>query len=147
MISFCQKKGKIVRNVSVKAESTLVSGKYKYEITNMNSCKSTIQMVFILDTVFNSVSEKTLNQYEAYTVYVGFNSLPVYAAFRNATPCPNGTTEWLTLDSGRLVDEIKGNVPFVKNPTQKIECEKTNIPTYHYVRDSTISTNVPQTGM
>lgn len=112
---FCigQNKGKIVRNQSVKAEAFLKDSSWWVDITNMNSCISRIEL--------NTENEWVMvGQYQKVSTRL-YNSFILKV--RNATPCPNGTTEWLTLDSGRLIDEVSTTSISIGKIHKKVNCE------------------------
>ena len=111
-----QSKGKISFNQSVKIE---INSHHIATITNKQSCESMIEL-------------KIGNEYFAQPVKPNgsFNyqlTVPYQISVHNATPCSNGTTSWLHLDSEIRADSIRRKT-IQKRILKYVECENIPVP-------------------
>lgn len=135
---FCigQNKGKIVRNQSVKVVVVWKDTVCIATLTNSNSCKSIIE--FKLNTL-PVLQTLELRQFESQDVLI---IPPFHLKVRNSTTCPKGTTEWLTLDSGRLIDEVSTTNISIGKIRKQVNCETIKLPINPPVLDTTIATKL-----
>ena len=138
IVMFGQNKGKIVRNQSVKVEATWDSTEngYMCKVYNMNKCDSYIELDFGSGVFQIPIP---LRQFSYENVLLIKDAM---LKIRNATLCPNGTTEWLTLDSGRLIDGVSTTNISVGKITKKVNCETIKAIPLPIKRDTTIATKL-----
>lgn len=122
-----QSKGKLLFNQSVKIE---INSQHLAMITNKQSCESMIELKIGNDYFAQPVKPNGSFNYQL--------TAPYNISVHNATPCSNGTTTWLYLDSEVRADSIKRR-SIKKRILKYVECETIPVPV------DSIATKLPKT--
>lgn len=111
-----QSKGKLLFNQSVKIE---INDKHIATVTNRQACESMIELKIGNEYFSQPVKPNGSFNYQL--------TVPYQISVHNVTPCSNGTTSWLHLDSEIRADSIKRKT-IQKRILKYVECENIPVP-------------------